>query len=122
MKLLTYAQFTWSAGLTHQRSNLLAMIREAALSGRDLLVPQFRLSGAHNRGRPLISQMDEYFDFANVSAKGYSVRLFKSAPADLREDGIFVARHESLIGRAEKMIVKEMSEVSLVKNTVGDGV
>ena len=115
MALLTYTGLKVSAGISHQKSNLTAMIREASLSGRELLVPHFHLAASHNDGRALVSQLDEYFDFNRTQAAGQPFRLHTSVPANTAKDARSVARHESLMGRTEEVIAKEMKGVSLVR-------
>lgn len=112
---LTYCDFTPSAGISHQKSNLTAMLKEAAICGRDLLVPKFRLAGSHNHGRTVVTQMAEYFDFSKVTVEGKPVGILLSVPASFSDTAVCVRSNEPLNGRAEGMIAKEMKGVGLVR-------
>ena len=112
MNSLTYTGMNVSAGISHQKSNLTAMLKEAALSGRMLIVPHLHLIGTHNRGRPLVSQLAEYFDFSQAAVAGAPVTISTS---HFREAGVCVARSENLIGRTEKLIVKDSGGVGLLR-------
>ena len=112
MNFLTYTGLTVRAGISHQKSNLTAMLKEAALSGRALIVPRLHLIGTHNRGRPLVSQLAEYFDFSQAAVSGAPVTISTS---HFRERGVCVVRSENLIGRTEKLIVKDAGGVGLLR-------
>ena len=109
---LTYTGMNVSAGISHQKSNLTAMLKEAALSGRALIVPRLHLIGTHNRGRPLVSQLAEYFDFSQAAVAGVPVVISTSQS---REGGVCVSRGENLIGRTEKLMVKDAGGVGLLR-------
>ena len=88
------------------------MLKKAALSGRELIVPHFHLTGAHNRGRPLVSQLAEYFDFSQAAVAGVAVPISTSHS---REGGTGVARSENIIGRTERLIVKDAGGAGLLR-------
>ena len=115
VNFLTYTGFQASVGISHQKSNLTAMLKEAALSGRELIVPHFHLTGAHNRGRPLVSQLAEYFDFSQAAVAGISVPISTCALREGAAAATRVAMSESLIGRTEKLIVKDAAGEGLLR-------
>ncbi len=109
---LTYAGLNVSVGISHQGSNLIAMIKEAAVSGRALIVPHLHLIGTHNCGRPLVAQLAEYFDFSQAAVAGAPVTISTSP---FREGVTCVARSENIIGRTEKLIVKDAGGAGLLR-------
>ena len=112
VNFLTFTGLTVSAGISHQKSNLTAMLKEAALSERTLLVPHLHLIGTHNHGRPLVSQLAEYFNFTRVTVAGNSVAISTSSS---REEGTCVSCGENIVGRKEKLIVKDAGGAGLLR-------
>ena len=51
------------AGLTHQISNLVVLLRYCYECNYILIVPQFRLCGSHNNGKLIITNLSNYIDY-----------------------------------------------------------
>ena len=76
------------AGLTHQRSNLECLLREAWANGRHVALPVLNLSPGHNFGVDNEWKWESYFDLTAariVDAAGYEYPLpiVRSVPAGL---------------------------------------
>jgi hypothetical protein len=65
-----------SAGLSHQKSNLSRLIRYCFDNNLKLIKPIFNLSGIHNNGISLRSDLSEYFDLDNIKVNGKQFVLF----------------------------------------------
>jgi hypothetical protein len=55
-----------SAGLSHQTSNLNAIIKEAFFNNQILILPNFKLIGIHNNGKDISSNLSKYYDYNNI--------------------------------------------------------
>jgi len=114
MLLITYSGLTVRVGISHQSSNLRAMLKEAHICGRGLLLPEFLLTGDHNFGRLRQSTLAEYYEMESASVKGIRVPVFAPAPSN-RIEATTVRAEENLIGRKESLLCKDMSGVGLVR-------
>jgi len=67
------------AGLSHQLSNLLAMIKEAYFTNQKLIIPELYLVGHHNNNNELKTNLSKYYDYSKLTINGkpYKVYLFK---------------------------------------------
>jgi hypothetical protein len=57
---------TISAGLTHQVSNLLILIKYCYKYKYILILPQFKLCGYHNNGKAILNNLTNYIDFKTL--------------------------------------------------------
>ena len=114
MKLLCYRGLTVSAGISHQLSNLQAMLKEACLCGRRLLLPRFHLAGHHNCGRGLRSTLAEYYEMGSARVAGERVEVVESVAMG---GGVIpvVPAGEDLRGRPEPVLCKDVSRLGLVR-------
>lgn len=69
------------AGLSHQTSNLTALLQLALHLNARLVVPHFGLSGFHDKGRTRKSQLREYYDFQ--ASRAVRVADGSSVPLDV---------------------------------------
>lgn len=99
-KYLSYAGLRINAGISHQGSNFTAMIKEAALSGRTLIMPKFRLTGKHNLGRNILTQMDEYDDLLGIRVNGQPVSVLTQCAERAPSGWTVLPPNQSLIGCA----------------------
>lgn len=111
-RFLTYRNFRVSEGISHQRSNLLAMAKEAAIAQRILLLPEFRLSAKHNRGRAVRTKLGEYFDLDALTVDGKPVQTALTVPDSLN---LTVAASCPVPGRPETTVVKDIRGISLLR-------
>lgn len=64
------------AGLTHQLSNLSAIIKYCYLNNLKLIKPMFILAGHHNNNNTLKTDLSEYFDLDEITVNGEQFRLY----------------------------------------------
>jgi hypothetical protein len=112
--LITYSGLTVQVGISHQFSNLKAMLKEAHLCGRGLLLPEFQLAAHHNYGRLRRSTLAEYYEMESASVEGTRVPVFEPTPSN-RIGAIIVRAEENLIGRQESLLCKDVSGIGLVR-------
>ncbi|TLD71356.1 hypothetical protein FEM03_07445 [Phragmitibacter flavus] len=115
---LSYVNLQVSAGISHQRSNLIAMIKEAAVNQRTLIAPEFCLAGKHNLGRTIGTQLDEYFDFERVNVDGQPLTVLTQCPEKIGHSLATVNPDESLMGRSERWLIKDLGGISLLRHTL----
>ena len=61
---------TASAGLGHQQMNLKSILAYAYDRGLTPIIPEFRLMGMFNSGRPVRADLSDYYDYDRVTIKG----------------------------------------------------
>ena len=83
-----------NVGLSHHTSNLHAMMREAYSRNLILILPKFNLSGQHNRGKQLKSDLSKYYDYDNFTVNGTKIKILKD---------------DSRIDDSQKIIIKDNS-------------
>ena len=66
MKYFSIDLSTIEAGLTHQISNLVVLLRYCYKCNYILIVPQFKLCGSHNNGKSLITNLSNYIDYSTL--------------------------------------------------------
>ena len=85
-----------NAGLSHQSSNLHAIIREAYHRKLILILPKFNLAGHHNNGKQLKSDLSKYYDFDNLT---------------VNKGKFNVVKDDSAIDESQILIIKDNSEL-----------
>ncbi len=118
MKTLTYQNLRVNVGISHQLSNLTAMMREAYVCGRSLLPPLFNLSGEHNYGRQLRSTMGEYFDFASAEVNHEHLNIISVATSTPHQATASFDVSTNLTGRTEDHIVKDVAGTTLLRKPI----
>src|SRR5262245_61071152 len=114
MRLITYSGLTVRVGLSHQLSNLKAMLKEAHVCERGLLLPEFLLAGHHNYGRLRQSTLAEYYDMESASVAGIRVPVLEPARSNWNE-ATTVSAYENVTGRHENLLCKDLTGVGLVR-------
>jgi hypothetical protein len=66
---------TVNAGLSHQISNLMVLIRYCYDKNHELVVPSFHLTGKHNNGKSFTSQFAEYIDYSTLAVDGHQLQI-----------------------------------------------
>mgnify|MGYP006098654431 CR=1 FL=1 len=64
------------AGLTHQKGNLVALIRYCHYHNLKLVKPQFTLCSQHNNGTKLKTDLSEYYDLNSITVNGKPYTLY----------------------------------------------
>lgn len=64
------------AGLTHQRGNFIKIIKYCYCNDLKLVKPIFTLTGYHNHGHKLETDLSEYFDLENITVDGNPFKLY----------------------------------------------
>lgn len=69
-----------SAGLSHLRSNLNTILKEAYFNNKILIIPDFNLSALHNNNKKITSNLSKYYDYSRlkINNKKYKVILDSS--------------------------------------------
>src|SRR5262245_880543 len=111
---LTYKNFSVWVGISHQRSNLFAMLKEAWLTKRTLVLPTFGLAAHHNYGRALSTQLGEYFDFETARVNGERVRVRYQLP-EAELPSICLGPSESALGLSDPLVIRDVHKVGLVR-------
>lgn len=65
-----------AAGLTHQKGNLVVIIRYCYHNNLKLIKPIFTLCGQHNNNNTLKTDLSEYFDLDGITINGKQFRLY----------------------------------------------
>lgn len=103
-------------GISHQRSNLDSLLREAHVSGRTLVMPEFQLAGKHNAGRHLTTKFVEYYDLGQARVDSSPVAILteesgaRPAAADVR-----VEAARDIRSCTETHVVKDLHRVGLFR-------
>jgi len=124
---------TINAGITHQINNLKTLIKYSVKHDKKLIKPLFKLTGLHNNGYEITSNLEEYFDFDNIivdggripfklyddikdlpctiSRKGYKSGLLKNDIMfdDCEDISVFIPLNRSIVEYA-----------NTIKNIIGD--
>ena len=66
------------AGLSHQKSNLVHLIRYCHSQKLKLIKPIFRLCGSHNKGKEIQSDLSKYYDLDKISVNASQFPLYDS--------------------------------------------
>lgn len=69
------------AGLSHQLSNLIQLIKYAYHNNFSLTPPLFKLTGKHNRGNEICSNLSDYFNFNDIRVEGKKYLLCDGPPS-----------------------------------------
>ena len=64
------------AGLSHQRSNLITMIKEAYFNKQKLIIPEFYLVAKHNNNNELKTDLSEYYDYSKLTIDGKPYKVY----------------------------------------------
>ena len=67
---------TISAGLSHQTSNLSAIIKYCFINNLKLIKPIFKLHGHHNNNNSLITNLSKYYDLNGITVNGNLFKLY----------------------------------------------
>jgi len=69
-----------SAGLSHLKSNLTCILKEAYFNNKILIIPNFNLSPIHNNNNKIVSNLSKYYDYSRlkINNKKYKVILDSS--------------------------------------------
>jgi hypothetical protein len=110
---LSYGQIPGAFGISHQKSNLQAMAREAWLCNRVLVPPKFRLSANHNFGREILADLGDYYDFDTISVEGHPIRVDVSIPQNLPK--VVLGSGVNLVDRSSPWIHKRVARVKLLR-------
>ena len=95
-----------NVGLSHHTSNLQSMMREAYSRNLILILPKFKLSGQHNRGKQLQSDLSKYYDYDNFTVNGTKIKILKD---------------DSNIDKSQKIIIKDnLGNLSKSKKLIYD--
>jgi len=95
---------TIKAGLSHQMSNLYAMLKEAKHRNITLILPHFKLHGCHNNNKELLSNLTEYYNFDKLKINGEKMIVVKDG-SNIDPDTILKLRiNDQLITNNKKLI------------------
>lgn len=114
MRYIAYKNLAVSAGISHQKSNLFAMMKEAWITNRILLLPKFRLAAHHNCGRSVTTQLTEYFDMGSGRVNGEAI-VIQSALSERISDSVCIGRRESALQKQERIVTRDVRGEGLVR-------
>jgi len=82
------------AGLSHQKSNFISIIRYCYHNNFKLIKPIFTLSGKHNNDKLLKTDLSEYYDLNGITINGKKFRLYND---DFKKDTTNYKAKNSLV-------------------------
>lgn len=71
---------TISAGLSHQKSNLVEIIKYCYDNNLKLIKPIFTLTGNHNKGKTLRCDLSKYYDLNSITVDGMKFKMYDDNP------------------------------------------
>jgi len=77
-----------AAGLTHQIGNLCTLIKYCYNQNYKLILPNFILTGKHNNGKQLLTNLTEYIDFDTLTINDIKFNIIINHPTINTEDEI----------------------------------
>ena len=116
-RYLSYTNFVANEGISHQKSNLVSMAKEAFLAKRVLCLPCFHLHAKHNHGRQVLTTMEEYYDMGSLRVEGEPVEtLGINREPELGEDEIVTVAAARDAGEPDAALVcKDVSRLSRLR-------
>ena len=95
-----------NAGLSHLRSNLYTIIKEAYFNNETLIIPMFNLAGKHNNGKAIKSNLSKYYDYN----KKFEVILDKNS---INTQSIRVVNLMNQLSKNDKNIIHSNKEINI---------